>query len=126
MNNDEQTIADTTALKQRGRPFEPGKSGNPTGRPKGARNKLTELFLSTVAKDFAEYGEEVLTLIRKEDPVSYFKIISSFIPKELIMQLEKAPTIDYSEISDEELVELLKSAKRRRDVEGAIRVVSGE
>jgi Family of unknown function (DUF5681) len=27
--------------KTRGRPFEPGKSGNPTGRPKGARNKAT-------------------------------------------------------------------------------------
>ena len=27
--------------KARGRPFEPGQSGNPNGRPKGARNKTT-------------------------------------------------------------------------------------
>ena len=27
--------------KARGRPFEPGQSGNPSGRPKGARNKTT-------------------------------------------------------------------------------------
>jgi Family of unknown function (DUF5681) len=27
--------------KARGRPFNPGKSGNPAGRPKGARNKAT-------------------------------------------------------------------------------------
>jgi len=32
-----------TAGKQRGRPFEPGKSGNPNGRPKGARNRTTAL-----------------------------------------------------------------------------------
>ena len=32
-----------TAGKQRGRPFEPGKSGNPNGRPKGARNRTTVL-----------------------------------------------------------------------------------
>ena len=28
-------------VKARGRPFEPGQSGNPSGRPKGARNKTT-------------------------------------------------------------------------------------
>ena len=30
-----------TAKKQRGRPFEPGTSGNPNGRPKGSRNRTT-------------------------------------------------------------------------------------
>jgi Family of unknown function (DUF5681) len=33
--------AENTAKKQRGRPFRPGESGNPDGRPKGARNKTT-------------------------------------------------------------------------------------
>lgn len=33
--------AENTAKKQRGRPFESGVSGNPTGRPKGSRNKTT-------------------------------------------------------------------------------------
>jgi len=44
-----------SAPKQRGRPFSPGQSGNPAGRPKGARNKATILAESlreqeTVAK----------------------------------------------------------------------------
>jgi hypothetical protein len=34
-------VAENTAAKQRGRPFEPGKSGNPNGRPKGSRNSAT-------------------------------------------------------------------------------------
>jgi hypothetical protein len=45
--------ADNTAHKQEnGRPFEPGQSGNPAGRPKGARNKLSEVFLQALAEDF--------------------------------------------------------------------------
>ena len=34
-------MAEKTTQKQRGRPFRPGKSGNPRGRPKGARNATT-------------------------------------------------------------------------------------
>jgi Family of unknown function (DUF5681) len=40
-------MADTTAKEQRrrgtGRPFEPGRSGNPAGRPKGTRHHITVL-----------------------------------------------------------------------------------
>jgi hypothetical protein len=34
-------MAVNTAKKQRGKPFEPGKSGNPSGRPKGSLNQAT-------------------------------------------------------------------------------------
>lgn len=34
-------MAENTATKQRGKPFAPGKSGNPKGKPPGARNKAT-------------------------------------------------------------------------------------
>ena len=45
--------AENTAEKQRGRPFEPGQSGNPLGRPKGARNKTT-LAAETLLEGEAE------------------------------------------------------------------------
>jgi len=34
-------VADNTAGEQRGKPFKPGESGNPSGRPQGSRNKAT-------------------------------------------------------------------------------------
>jgi hypothetical protein len=39
--------AESTAGKQRGRPFQAGVSGNPTGRPKGSRN-VTTVALETL------------------------------------------------------------------------------
>ncbi len=35
------SVAENTAGKQRGRPFKAGTSGNPAGRPRGARNRTT-------------------------------------------------------------------------------------
>lgn len=35
------TVAENAPKKQRGKPFRPGQSGNPAGKPKGARNAAT-------------------------------------------------------------------------------------
>jgi hypothetical protein len=48
--------AETTASKQRGRPFPKGRSGNPRGRPLGARNAAT-----VVAEQLLDGEAEALT-----------------------------------------------------------------
>lgn len=50
------TAENTADSKARGRPFAPGQSGNPAGRPKGSRNRATVLLQSLLDGD----GEEVV------------------------------------------------------------------
>jgi Family of unknown function (DUF5681) len=102
--------ADVTVPSQRGRPFLPGRSGNPAGRPKGARNKLTETFVTAIAADFAEHGPTVLEKLRKTDPEAYLKIVSRLVPRELVLERERDP--GFADMTEDEVVELLDRAQR--------------
>lgn len=64
-------------------PFKPGQSGNPAGRPKGARSKLGEAFIKAMQEDFDQHGADVIATVRDEKPDQYLKVIASILPKEL-------------------------------------------
>lgn len=64
-------------------PFEPGKSGNPAGRPKGSRNKLGEAFVQALHDDFEEHGVATIEAVRRDKPEVYVKVIASLLPREL-------------------------------------------
>ena len=66
--------------------FLTGNSGG--GRPRGARNKLAERFLDTIADDFSEHGAEAIAKVRTDDPATYLKIVGSLIPRNLILDRE--------------------------------------
>jgi hypothetical protein len=90
---------DNTARKQVGRPFEPGQSGNPAGRPKGPRNKLSEAFIADLVATWEEHGRTVLNRIIAEAPTAYVRVIAGVVPRELNVK-DEGP---FAAMSDEDL-----------------------
>jgi len=75
--------ADKTARKQPvGRPFLPGQSGNPRGRPKGARSRLGTQFLEALEADFNQFGSQAIALVREKKPEVYMRVVADLLPKE--------------------------------------------
>ena len=61
--------ADPTAKKQRGKPFAKGKSGNPQGRPQGARNKATLLVEQLFENEAEALGRRAIELAKLGHPM---------------------------------------------------------
>lgn len=85
-------------------PWQPGQSGNPAGRPKGARNKLGEMFLAALHDDFEQNGIAAIVKVREEKPDQYLKVIASLLPKELTLNFGD----DRGDLTDDELIERIR------------------
>lgn len=70
--------------------FKPGESGNPNGRPKGARNKLDELFLDALYKDFKQGGVEAIRKCREDKPDVYLNVIAKVVPKQVDISADES------------------------------------
>ena len=106
----------TVAKRDNSGRFLTGNSGG--GRPKGSRNRLTDTFLSAIADDFAINGTEAIEQVRKTDPGSYLKLVSSLIPRQLVLQRERQ--LDFSDMTFTELQELLTRNRHNRNVQKMI------
>lgn len=62
--------------------FQAGNPGGP-GRPKGARSRLGESFISAVLTDFEAHGIAAIEKVRETDPSTYMRVIASILPKEV-------------------------------------------
>ena len=69
-------------------PFKPGQSGNPKGRPKGARNRLGTQFLEALETDFNRFGPQAIALVREKKPEVYIKVVADLLPKEANINVE--------------------------------------
>jgi hypothetical protein len=94
-NHGEQAVA---AVRKTNGQFAPGWRGGP-GRPRGMRNRLTEVALQALGDDFALHGSAVIEEVRKTKPHVYLQIVASLLPRQV--SIEKLSP--FSDLTDEEL-----------------------
>lgn len=78
-------VPETTGHPSR---WSPGQSGNPVGRPKGSRHKLSETFLRDLVHDWESHGIQALKLAREKDPVAYVKVVAGILPKDVAISMD--------------------------------------
>lgn len=83
--------------------FKAGESGNPGGKPTGARNRLTAHFLNALVEDFETHGKAAIAKCREDKPEAYVKVIAALCPKEIEI---KRPL---QEMEDDELLAAVRA-----------------
>ena len=82
-------VSDKTEKKLRNLvPFKPGQSGNPKGRPKGARNRIGTQFLEALEADFNKFGSQAIAQVREKKPEVYMRVVADLMPKEANINVE--------------------------------------
>ena len=118
--------AENTAPKQQiGRPFKPGQSGNPAGRP-DSRNRISETFLNALVEDFDQHGIAMIGRVREERPYAYLKVVVAVLPRDMSLsvstQQRRAEKLSYEELTAiiRDSQQVLASLERRRPMSGSM------
>jgi hypothetical protein len=72
-----------------GKPWQPGESGNPGGRPIGARGRFSEQMIGDIARSWSTHGPAALEKMAKTDNTRYVEICSRLIPKDVALTVHQ-------------------------------------
>jgi len=102
--------------------WQPGESGNPAGRLRGSRNRLSEAVISALLRDFSKHGEKAIAKVRRTQPAAYLKCLTLLVPRE--HKVEHSNPL--KAMSDEELDQALAALRQLlADREAAANVIEG-
>ena len=93
--------------------IQPGQVLNPTGRPKGTRNALSEAFIKDVHKQWLEHGPEALDSMLRDTPTKFCQLVAQIIPKDFQVSVSDT-RLSISEYSFEELADMLRIAEDKQ------------
>ncbi len=76
--------------------WQPGQSGNPAGRPLGARNKIAEQIIATLADDWngedvpgVPNGPAAVKRLRQDDPSRYVAAAFGLLPRDVLVHVQQ-------------------------------------
>jgi len=103
--------------------WQPGVSGNPAGRLRGSRNKLSEEVICALLRDFRKHGEKAIAKVRREQPGVYLRCLTLLIPRE--HKVEQSDVI--KSLSDQELEDMIEYIKTSLEAQagGPVKVIEG-
>ena len=96
-------------------PFEQGISGNPEGRPKGAKNKTTSQLRETInnflENNFEQVMKDFTELSPKDRAKLYCDLLQYGLPRLQSVQLET----EFDSLSDAQLTQIIEELKSTID-----------
>src|SRR5687768_88841 len=95
-------MSDDSNFDENGR-FKAGNTVGKPGRPKGARNRLGEAFLTDLEASWKEHGVNAINAVIKDRPQDYLKVVAGLLPSESHIKVSQ-----YDDMSDEQLIERLR------------------
>ena len=89
--------------------WQPGQSGNPAGRVRGSRNKLTEEVICALLRDFRQHGQKAVARVRQTQPAAYLKILALLVPREHRIE-HSNPLKDLTDEQLEAMIEYIETS----------------
>jgi hypothetical protein len=71
--------------------WKPGQSGNPVGRPTGARTRFTDAFVGDVAAAWEKHGAATLEQMAVTEPAKFADLASRLVPRDVAVKIEATP-----------------------------------
>jgi hypothetical protein len=76
--------------------------GNPNGRPKGSRNKVSEAFLRELYELWEKQGANLINKVALKDPATIIRVTAQLVPKEFQVSTDKEdPFLTFLEMMEE-------------------------